>query len=81
MYEIKAEDVYKDFSNDKEMFNFSNYSTKAKYYGNSNKVVVGKMKDETTDEFLGLKAKINSYLVDDNSEHKKAKSLYIKDVI
>ena len=57
MYEIKAEDVYKDFSNDKEMFNFSNYSTKAKYYGNSNKVVVGKMKDETTDEFLGLKAK------------------------
>ena len=62
MYEIKAEDVYKDFSNDKEMFNFNltfkfNYSTKAKYYGNSNKVVVGKMKDETTDEFLGLKAK------------------------
>ena len=78
MYEIKADDVYKDFSNDKEMFNFSNYS---KYYDNSNKVVVGKMKDETTDEFLGLKAKINSYLVDDNSEHKKAKSLYIKDVI
>ena len=78
MYEIKAEDVYKDFSNDKEMFNFSNYW---KYYDNSNKVVVGKMKDETTDEFLGLKAKINSYLVDDNSEHKKAKSLYIKDVI
>ena len=57
MYEIKAEDVYKDFSNDKEMFNFSNYSTKSKYYDNSNKVVVGKMKDETTDEFLGLKAK------------------------
>ena len=78
MYEIKAEDVYKDFSNDKEMFNFGNYS---KYYDNSNKVVVGKMKDETTDEFLGLKAKINSYLVDDNSEHKKAKSLSIKDVI
>ena len=26
MYEI--EDVYKDFSNDKEMFDFSNYSTK-----------------------------------------------------
>ena len=26
MYEIKTEDVYKDFSNDKEMFDFSNYS-------------------------------------------------------
>ena len=47
MYEIKTEDVYKDFSNDKEMFDFSNYSTKSKYYDNSNKLVVGKMKDET----------------------------------
>ena len=27
MYEIKTKDVYKDFSNDKEMFDFSNYST------------------------------------------------------
>ena len=25
MYEIKTEDVYEDFSNDKEMFDFSNY--------------------------------------------------------
>ena len=42
--EIKTEDVYKDFSNDKKMFDFSNYSTKSKYYDNSNKLVVGKMK-------------------------------------
>ena len=35
MYEIKTKDVYEDFSNDKEMFNFSNYSTKWKYYDNS----------------------------------------------
>ena len=26
MYEIKIEDVYEDFSKDKEIFNFSNYS-------------------------------------------------------
>ena len=32
MYEIKIEDVYKDFSNDKEMFDFSSYSAKSKYY-------------------------------------------------
>ena len=37
MYEIKTEDVYEDFSNDKEMFNFSNYSTKSKCCANSNK--------------------------------------------
>ena len=47
MYEIKTEDVYEDFSSDKEMLDFSNYSTKSKYYDNSNKLVIGKMKDET----------------------------------
>ena len=46
MYELKTEDVYEDFSNNKEMFNFSNYSSKSKYYNNSNKLVVFKMKDE-----------------------------------
>ena len=49
MYEIKTEDVYEDFSSDKEMFHLSNYSTKSKYYDNSNKLVIGKMKDETGD--------------------------------
>ena len=34
MYEIKIEDVYEDFSNDKELFDISNYSTKSKYYDN-----------------------------------------------
>ena len=47
MHEIKTEDVYEDFSNDKEIFDVSNYSTKSKYYDDSNKLVVGKMKDET----------------------------------
>ena len=64
-------------SNDKEMFDFSNYSTKSKYYDNSNKLVVGKMKDETAsfaiEEFVVLKPKMYSYLVDDNREHKMAK--------
>ena len=46
MYEIKTEDVYEDFSNDKEMFHSSNYSIKSKYYDNSNKLVIRKMKGE-----------------------------------
>ena len=45
MYEIKTEYVYKDFSSNKEMFDFSNL-TKSKYYDNSNKLVVCKIKDE-----------------------------------
>ena len=47
MYKIKTEDVYEDFSNNKKMFEFSNYSTYSKYYDNSNKLVVATMKDET----------------------------------
>ena len=62
MYEIKTEDVYEDFSNDKKMFDFSNYLTKSKYYDNSNKLVVGKMKDEAAglaiEEFVGIKQEI-----------------------
>ena len=31
MYEIKTEDVYDIFSKDKEMFDFSSYSTESEY--------------------------------------------------
>ena len=59
------------------MFDFSNYSAKSKYYNNSNKVVVDKMENKTAgvsiEEFVGLKPKMNSYLVNENSQHKKAK--------
>ena len=75
MYESKTEYV-KGFINDKEMFDFTDYSTKSKYYDNSNKLVVGKIKDETAGvaikEFVTLKPKVCLYLVNDNSEHKKA---------
>ena len=61
------------------MFDFSNYSTKSKYYGNSNKLVVGKMKDEAAgvviEKLIGLKPKIYSCLIDDNGEHKKTKDV------
>ena len=61
------------------MFDFSSYSTKSKYFDNSNKLVIGKLKDETggvaIKEFVGLKLKMCSFLVDDNSEDKKEKGL------
>ena len=61
------------------MFDFSNYSTKSKYCDNWNKLVVDKIKNETagvdTEEFVGLKPKIYSYLVDVNSCNKEAKSV------
>ena len=52
-----------------------NTMMKSKYYDNSNKLVIGKMEDETggvvIEKFVGLKPKMYSFLVD-NNEHKKA---------
>ena len=69
MHEIKTEDVYEDFNNDKEMFDFSSYSTKSQNV---------KMKDEragVATEIVGLKPKMYLYLVDDNGEPKKEKTV------
>ena len=78
IYKIKTEDICEDFSSNKEMFDFSNYSTRSKCYDDSNKLVIGKIKDETggvaLEEFAGLKPKMCSFLVN-NSEHKKAKGM------
>ena len=77
MFENKTEDVCEDFTSDKEIFNFSNYSTKSRYYDDSNKLVIGKMKDETggvtIEEFVGLKSKMYLLLSEDDIEHKKKK--------
>ena len=78
MYEIKTEDISEDFSSNKELLDFSNYLTKSNFHDNWNKLVIRKLKDETggvaIEEFIGLKPKIYSLLVD-NSEHKKAKGV------
>ena len=60
-------DVQEYFSSNKEIFDFSNYSTKSKYYHNSNNLFIDKTKDEiggaVTEEFVGLKPKLYSFLV------------------
>ena len=80
MCKMKSKAVYKDFSKDKKMIHLSNYSTKLKYYNDSNKLLVDKMKAKTADvatkEFEGLKTKMHSFSVDDGSEHKTSKCLY-----
>ena len=59
------------------MFDFNNYLPKSKYCDNSNKLVIGKMKNETggvaIEEFVGLKSKIYRFLEYNNSEQKKQK--------
>ena len=61
-YEIKSENVYKKFYKWKDLFDFSNYSKDSTFYDDTNKKVIGKMKDEyggaIIDQFIGLIGKM-----------------------
>ena len=45
-YEIKSENVYKEFYKWKDLFDFSNYSKDSTFYDDANKKIIGKIKDE-----------------------------------
>ena len=80
---IKTDDIYKDIAEDVETrFDTSNYelecnSTDRSLLKGKNKKVIELMKDELgrkiMAKFVELIAKIYSYLIDDESEDKKAK--------
>ena len=80
-YEIKSKNVYEEFYEWKDLFDFSNYSKDSKFFDESNKKVIGKMKDEyggvIIDEFIGLKAKMYSMKKIDGSESSTAKGVNI----
>ena len=46
VYEIKTEDVYEDFYEDKNMFDFSDYPLDSKFFHLVNKKAISKMKGE-----------------------------------
>ena len=77
---IKTEDFYEDIANDVEKwFDTSNYdeNDKRPLPIGKNKKVVCLFKDELggriMKELVGLRAKIYAYLLDDDTEYKKAK--------
>ena len=78
-YEIEAEDVYKDFWNDKDMFDNSDYPESSPYYCNANKKIIGKFKDEACGipitEFIGLKSKMYSYVKDNEKGGRTVKGI------
>ena len=78
-YEIEAEDVYKDFFNDKEKFDNSDYNKSSTFFDDTNKKVIGKFKDEACGipitEFVGLRSKMYSYVKDNNNGGKTAKGI------
>ena len=80
-YEIKSENVYEEFVKWKDLFDFSNYSKDPKIFNETNKKVIGKMKDEfggvIVDEFLELKSKMSSMKKIDGKKYNKAKGVSI----
>ena len=79
---IFTEDIFEDINNDVERwFNTSNYdeNDKRPLLMGMNKKVIGMFKDELggkiMKEFFALRAKTYKYLMDDDSEKKKAKGI------
>ena len=78
-YEIEAEDVYKDFWKDREMFDNSDYDENSLFHDKRNKKVIGKFKDEAAGipitEFVALRSKMYSYMKDNQKGGKTAKGI------
>ena len=75
---IKADDIYKNIAEDIETrFDNSNYELDRLLPKGKNKKVIVLMKDKlggkVMTKFVGLRAKNDSYLIDDGSEYKKEK--------
>ena len=82
-YEITTEDFYRDMYDNKEQFDLSDMKLE-QFKNVENKKVVGKFKDETQGipicEFIGLRSKMYSIKLDDDSEKKTAKGI-VRNVI
>ena len=75
---VKTEDFYKDIANDAEKkYGTSNYVCERPLPMGKNKKVIGLMKDELggkiMKEFIALRPKCYSYLMDDGEADKKQK--------
>ena len=80
-YEIKSENVYKEFFKWKDLLDFSNYSKDSKFFNETNKKVIGKMKDGfggvIVIKFVGLKSKMYSIKKIDGKEYNTAKGVNV----
>ena len=82
LYELQTEDFYKDISGDvRDRFDTSNYPEghPSGIPTGINKKVLGMFKDEAAGkiikEFVGLRAKLYSYKMDEGNENKKCKGI------
>ena len=74
IYEIKSKNVYEEFFKWKDLSDFSNYSKDSKFFNETNKKVIDKIKDE----FVGLKSKMYSIKIIDVKEHNTVKGVVLQ---
>jgi hypothetical protein len=78
-YNIKNQDIFEIMKDNKELFDLSNYSKDHDMYDGTNNKVIGKFKNESIKpikEFVGLRAKLYTYTIDEENEsHNKAKGV------
>ena len=80
VYEIRGvDDIYEVIYKNRDLFDFSDISKESKFDDNSNKKVIGKMKDElggkVVSEFIGIKSKMYSLIRIDDEEKIRAKGV------
>ena len=82
VFGIRNSNVYEQCLKDKKLFDFSGYPKVSVYYDDSNKTVLGKMRDEFNgvkiNEFIGLKSKMYLLIGCNDLEVNKAKALNLK---
>ena len=76
-YNIKTDDLYAEMFEDKQAYDFSEYPETSKFFDTENSAVLGKFKDVTQEipikEFVGLRPKMYSALLDDDDQKNTAK--------
>lgn len=89
-YHIKSDNVKEKLYNSelRDWFDLSEYDKSSKYYDEKNCKVIGKFKDESAKdeivEFVGLRAKLYSYITKSDKEAKRCKGVkksYVKKIL
>ena len=79
VYHIKTKDFYNEIKQNMPLFDTSEYPKNHPCYSNENEAKLGLFKDETAGkpirEFVGLRSKMYSVLLDNNNESQKAKGI------
>ena len=77
-YHIKNQDPFIMIKENINLFDTSNYPKTHELYNGTNNKVIGKFKNESTEqitEFVGLRSKLYAYKTDDGEDHKKCKGV------